>query len=321
MRYVVCGADGQLAGRVAENALVNAPAGSKFTFTVYKMERVPKEKKDRWEKAGVRVVEANYDDVEGMVRAFEGGNRIYIVSALQIGETRVRQHKNAIDAAIRAGIEHITYSSFVGATDPAYADVYVTPDHTKTEEYLKSVGIPYTACRNNLYMENWLTLWPMLARMSGNVFHSASGDGKATFIHKDDAAAAAAACLLGKGKDYTAYNICGPEPVSVRDLCALVNKESGLGLTYSADDEDAFFAWTSSLGIPKVIEGDFSKAPVPFCAMDGYTNELAVKTGLMNVPSHAVEELTGRKAMSAAEVAPLYKAMWAADVDNWLKIK
>ena len=73
MRYVVCGADGQLAGRVAENALVNAPAGSKFTFTVYKMERVPKEKKDRWEKAGVRVVEANYDDVAGMVRAFEGG--------------------------------------------------------------------------------------------------------------------------------------------------------------------------------------------------------------------------------------------------------
>lgn len=52
-----------------------------------------------------------------------------------------------------------------------------------------------------------------------------------------------------------------------------------------------------------------------------YTNELAVKTGLMNVPSHAVEELTGRKAKSAAEVAPLYKAMWAADVDNWLKIK
>ncbi len=321
MRYVVCGADGQLAGRVAENALVNAPAGSDFTFTVYKMERVPQEKKDRWEKAGVRVVEANYDDVEGMVQAFEGGDRIYIVSALQIGATRVQQHKNAIDAAIRAGIKHITYSSFIGATDPRYKDVYVTPDHTATEEYLKRVGIPYNACRNNLYMENWLTLWPMLARMSGNVFHSASGDGKATFIHKDDAAAAAAACLLGKGEDFKAYNICGPEAISVRDLCGLVNQESGLNLTYSADGEDAFFAWTSSLGIPKVIEGDFSKAPVPFCAMDGYTNEQAVASGLMNVPSDDVEFLTGHKAKRAAEIAPLYKAMWSGDVDNWLKIK
>ncbi len=320
MRYVVCGADGQLAGRVAEKAMQNAPAGSEFTFTVYKLARVPEDKLKRWQDAGVRVVEADYDNIPSLEKAFEGGDRVYIVSGLAIGH-RVEQHKNAIDAAIKMGIKHITYSSFVGATDPAYKDVYVTPDHTATEEYLKSTGIPYNACRNNLYLENWLTLWPMLARISGNVFHSASGEGKATFIHKDDAAAAAAACLLGKGEDYKAYFICGPEAISVRDICDIVNKESGLELSYSADDEDAFFAWTDSLHIPRTIDGDFSKAAIPFCAMDGYTNELAVKTGMMNVPSNDVEFLTGQKPKSAAEIAPFYKQMWQADVDNWLKIK
>lgn len=320
MRYIICGADGQLAGRVAEYAMLNAPEDAKFTFTVYKMERVPAEKIEKWNAAGVRVVEADYDNIKSMEKAFEDGDRIYIVSGLAIGH-RVEQHKNAIDTAIKMGIKHITYSSFVGATDPAYKDVYVTPDHTATEEYLKSTGIPYNACRNNLYMENWLTLWPMLARISGNVFHSASGEGKATFIHKDDAAKAAAACLLGKGENFKVYNICGPEAISVRELCDLVNKESGLGLTYSSDDEDAFFAWTDSLHIPRVIEGDFSKAPIPFCAMDGYTNELSVKTGLMNVESNDVELLTGDKPKKASEIAPLYKAMWEADINNWLKIK
>lgn len=111
------------------------------------------------------------------------------------------------------------------------------------------------------------------------------------------------------------YVVCGADG-------QLAGRVAENALVYApAGSKFTFFAWTSSPGIPKVIEGDFSKAPVPFCAMDGYTNELAVKTGLMNVPSHAVEELTGRKAKSAAEVAPLYKAMWAADVDNWLKIK
>lgn len=320
MRYVVCGADGQLVSRVANYVLENAPENSEFTFSVYKMERVRPELMEKWKQYGVRVVEADYENIESMENAFKGGDRAYIVSGLAIGR-RVQQHKNAIDAAIRMGVKHITYSSFVGATDPAYKDVYVTPDHTATEEYLKSTGIPYTACRNNLYMENWLTLWPMLARMTNNTFHSASGDGKATFIHKDDAAAAAAACLLGKGEDFTAYNICGPTAVSIREICDLVNKESGLGLTYSADDKEAFFNAFRALGIPDVIEGDFSKSPIPFCIMDGYTNEQAVACGLMNVESDAVEKLTGRKPKSVYEVAPLYKDMWTADMNNWLKIK
>lgn len=320
MRYIVCGADGQLAGRVAEYAMQNAPEEAEFTFTVYKLERVPKEKLERWQEAGVRVVEADYDNISSLEEAFKDGDRIYIVSGLAIGH-RVEQHKNAINTAIKMGVKHITYSSFIGASDPAYKDVYVTPDHTATEEYLRSTGVAFNCCRNNLYMENWLTLWPMLARISGNVFHSASGEGKATFIHKDDAAKAAAACLLGKGEDGRCYNICGPEAITVRELCDLVNQYSGLNLTYSADDEEAFFSWTDSLGIPRVIEGDFSKAPIPFCAMDGYTNEQAVATGLMNVPSNDVELLTGEKPKRADEIAPLYKPMWEADINNWLKIK
>lgn len=82
-----------------------------------------------------------------MIEAFRGGNRIYMVSAVTIGEIRVQQHKNVVDAAIAAGVEHITYTSFLGASDPAYAHVYVTPNHTATEAYIRErsaeTGVEY----------------------------------------------------------------------------------------------------------------------------------------------------------------------------------
>lgn len=320
MRYVVCGADGQLAGRVAEKTLENAPIGSDFTFTVYRMDKTSSEKLELWRKHNVRVVEADYDDIISLENAFKDGDRVYIVSGLQIGH-RVVQHKNAIDAAIRMGVGHITYSSFIGATEPEYKDVYVTPDHTATEEYLKSTGVPYNACRNNLYQENYITMYPMLAQMVGNVFHCVAGDGKATLVHKEDAAAAAAACLLGKGEDFKSYNICGPEAISVREICDMVNQHSDLNLRYSADSREEYFAYTDSLGIPKVIEGDFTKSPIPFCAMDGVTNDESILSGLMNVTSNDVELLTGNKPKRVSDIIEKYTYMWKGNISDYLSIK
>lgn len=124
MRYIVTGADGKLAGRVAELMLKNV-SGDQLTFTCYKVDRLPKDKLKRWQDAGVRVVEADYNDKASMLKAFEGGDRLYLISGLDVGK-RVQQHRDAIDAAIADGIKHITYTSFVGATDPAYQHIFVT---------------------------------------------------------------------------------------------------------------------------------------------------------------------------------------------------
>ncbi len=58
-------------------------------------------------------------------------------------------------------VKYITYTSFLGASDPAYAHVYVTPDHTATEAYMREVcpknGVEYNVMQDNLYLENYLT--------------------------------------------------------------------------------------------------------------------------------------------------------------------
>lgn len=319
MRYIITGVDGKLAGRIAENVLKEVD-GRNLTFTCWKKERIPQNKMERWESLGVKIFEINYDDIQSMERAFQGGDRIYIVSGLEVGK-RVQQHKNAINTAIKCGVSHITYSSFIGATDPGYEHVYVTPDHTATENYLKSTGVTYNAMRNNLYLENYLTIFSMLAFMTDNKWLSTAGEGKATLVHKGDCARAAAAVVLGKGENNRAYNITGSESISVRDLCELVKRESGTDLEYIPVEPEDYYKSLEKLHIPREISGDFSKSPVPFCGADIVTNDASIKEGLLNVKSDEIELLTGQKPKTAKEIISDYRYIWENGIRDYRDIK
>lgn len=318
-KYIVTGVDGKLGGRVAK-FMLDEIAPQNLIFTCPNINRLAPEKYEEWTKLGVTLKSASYDNKNDMIKAFKGGNRIYIVSGVLIGEKRVEQHKRVIDAAIEAGINHITYSSFLGATESEYEHVYVTPDHTATENYLKQTGIPYNAMRNNLYLENYLTTSVMLALMSDDKWYTTAGKGRATFIPKDDAARAAAACLLGKGEDYKAYNICGSESISQQDIVDLINELSGKSIEYCPVNSEEFFNYLDSMHIPRNTDADFSKSPVPWCGNDMVTNEASIDEGLMDVCSNDVELLTGRKPKTAKEIAKNYAYIWEKGITNWKDI-
>lgn len=319
MRYIVAGADGKLSGRVAE-IMLNTVNGDQLTFTCYKLNRLPADKLKRWQDAGVRVVEADYNDKSSLVKAFADGDRLFLISGLDVGK-RVEQHKNAIDAAIENGVQHITYTSFVGATDPAYQHVFVTPDHTATENYLESTGIKYTALRNNLYLETFMTMRAMLAFMSNGRWMTTAGEGKATLVHKDDCADAAAASLLGKGGDQKVFNIVGSQAISVREICKIISKRSGIDLQYIPATQDEYYKFLDELNIPRDMSGDFSQSPAPFSANDLVDNDQGVGDGIFNVQSNDIELLTGHKPKTAAEIASNFDYIWKNHVTNWRQMK
>ena len=259
-----------------------------------------------------------------MAKAFEGGDRLYIVSAVTIGEIRVQQHKNVVDAAIKAGIKHITYTSFLGASNPAYEHVYVTPDHTATEKYIcekhEETGISYNFMQDNLYMENYLTTSVMLSLMSENKWYTTAGEGKATFIPKDDVARLAAALLLGKGEDNKTYLACGGESISQRDIVTLISELSGKNIEYCPVSHTEFFEYLDSMHIPRTATGDYSQSPVPWCGNDMVTNEASVAAGLMDVSSNTIELLTGQKPKTIREIAQNYSYIWEKNITNWKDI-
>ena len=315
MRYIVTGADGQLGGRVAENML-HEVSGEQLIFTCPKLKRLSKEKVEAWEKQGVTIREANYDNKEQMIEAFTGGNRIYVVSSIINGPKRVQQHKDVIDAAIEAGVKHITYTSFLGANREGYYQ-YVLPDHTATEKYLCESGVDYNIMRNNLYMENYLLNSVMLANISNNKWITPAGDGKASFIAKDDSARVASALLLGKGDHNKDYDVTGGELISEREICDMIAKASGINYEYVTVNTDEFYKYMDSIRIPHDTDGDYSQSPVPFCSNDMVTNESSIRDGLMAIETDIIEKLTGKKPLRVRNLIDKYSYVWKDKVSNY----
>lgn len=315
MRYIVTGADGQLGGRVAANMLKEV-AGEQLIFTSPNLGRIAPETMKSWQEHGVTVREADYNNKEQMTEAFKGGDRIYIVSGVVIGPERVQQHKNVIDAAIAAGVSHVTYTSFLGANREGYYQ-FVLPDHTETEEYLRQTGVAYNIMRNNLYMENYFTNSVMLAFLSDNKWYTAAGEGKATFIAKDDSGRVATALLLGKGEPNKDYDVVGGELISQREICKLISEASGIDFEYISLGNDDFYEYLDSIHIPRDSHGDYSKSPVPWCSNDMVTNEASIRDGLMAIEADTVERLTGRKPLTARDLIEQYSFVWKNRVTKY----
>ncbi|TZE81012.1 NmrA family NAD(P)-binding protein [Calorimonas adulescens] len=315
MRYVVTGVDGQLGGRVAENML-HEVSGEQLIFTCPDLKRLPKEKVQAWKKQGVTIREANYDNKEQMTEAFRGGDRIFLVSSIINGPKRVQQHKNAIDAAIAAGVKHITYTSFLGANREEY-NQYVLPDHTATEKYLRESGVDYNIMRNNLYMENYLINSVILANISDNKWITPAGDGKATFVAKDDSGRVATALLLGKGEHNKDYDVTGGELISEGEICAMIAEASGINYEYVPVNPDEFFKYLDSIHVPRTTDGDYSQSPVPFCGNDMVTNEFSIRDGLMAIETDTIEKLTGRKPLRVRDLIDKYSFVWKERVSSY----
>lgn len=123
----------------------------------------------------------------------------------------------------------------------------------------------------------------------------------------------AAASLLSRGEDNKTYKICGSESIAQRDIATLISELSGQQIEYCPVSHEEFFSYLDSTHIPRTATGDYSQSPVPWCGNDMVTNEASVH-------SDDVELLTGRKPMTARELAHNYSYIWENHVTNWKDI-
>ncbi|MDR3515022.1 MAG: NmrA family NAD(P)-binding protein [Azospirillaceae bacterium] len=307
MRYIVTGVDGQLGGRVAENMLATVD-GSQLIFTSPDLALIPAEKQAAWRARGVTIRTVSYDDRAGLTEVFREGDRLWMISGVLVGLPRQIQHRNVIDAAVDAGIKHLTYTSFLGADRQGYGQ-YVMPDHTFTEAYLRNSGLTFNIMRNNLYLENYFTTSVMLALQSGNKWYTTAGEGRGSFIAKDDSARVAAALLLGRGQPNAAYDVTG-EMISQREICSMVGAYSGISFEYCPVDDETFYRYLDGMHIPRSTEGDYSRSPVRWCSNDMVTNEASIGYGQMAIITDTVEKLTGRKPTPPRELLQRYAYVW-----------
>jgi NAD(P)H dehydrogenase (quinone) len=137
----VTGATGSLGGRVA--ARLSAAGDVHLRLVVRDAGRAP-----RLPGAEVRENPGGYADPAGLTAALAGAHTLYLVSAAE-AEDRLRQHLDAVDAAVAAGVQRIVYTSFVGADrpDPTFT---LVRHHGATEEAIRSSGVRHTFLRSSM---------------------------------------------------------------------------------------------------------------------------------------------------------------------------
>jgi len=265
----VTGASGVLGGRVAR---LLAERGVEQRLVVRDESRVPSI--DGAEVAGG----CSYDDAEAMRRGFDGADIVFLVSA---GEdlNRVDLHRNAVDAAVAAGVERIVYTSFASAA----SDTVFTfgRDHFHTEEHIRSSPLRWTFLRDNIYLD----FMPYFAGEDG-VIRGPAGDGRAAVVARADVAASAAVVLTEPGHEDTAYELSGPEAITLREAAEQVSRPAGRPVSY----------------VPETLEeARASRAPTgaPDWEIEGWVTSYAViAAGELEHVSDDVERLIGREPMT-----------------------
>jgi NAD(P)H dehydrogenase (quinone) len=198
---------------------------------------------------GVVTRTVDFDDTAALPAAFAGVGTLLIVStdALDGAGTRLRQHGNAVAAAVKAGVRAIAYTSMPG---PETSDVLFAPDHLGTEQAIKATGLPYTIFRNSWYQENLFMALPQ-ALASGQWYTSA-GEGRVAHIARDDIAAAIAGGLVqpATGKTYT---LTGATALTTAEIAARVAKATGRPLSVVQLSDEQLAGGMKAAGVPEAI--------------------------------------------------------------------
>ena len=233
--------------------------------------------------ASAKIRKMVYANTPEVVEALKGIDTLLMVSARENPE-RVKEHKDFLDAAKLAGVQHIIYTSFYGAGEKA--TFTLSRDHAQTEAYIKELGFTYTFLRDNFYLDFFIDI----ALENGEI-RGPAGRGRVSAVARKDTSRVAAEILLNpKEWENQTLNLTGPEDLSMEEIVALLSKESGKTITYV--DESVEEAYESR-----------KKWPAQTWEYDAWVSTYtAIKAGEQAGVSTDVEMVLGRPAMSLIDV-------------------
>ncbi|MRW86672.1 NAD(P)H-binding protein [Pseudoduganella sp. FT26W] len=235
---IVTGATGQLGRLVISQLLKRVPAAQ-----IVAAVRDPAKAADLAAQ-GVAVRRADYTDPASLDAAFQGATKVLLISSNELGN-RVPQHRNVIDAAARAKVGLLAYTSVLHADRSTLG---LAPEHRETEEAVRASGLPYTLLRNGWYVENYTV------SLGGAIAHGAlaggAGDGRIAAAARADYAEAAAVVLASGGAVAQVYELAGDTAFTLAELAAEVSRQTGKEIPFHNLPQQAYAALLLNVGLP-----------------------------------------------------------------------
>ncbi|WP_129127604.1 SDR family oxidoreductase [Geomonas oryzae] len=275
---VITGATGQLGRLVIASLLKKVPA-SRIVAAV----RNPEKAKDL-SALGVQVRRADYNAPETWEGVLAGAEKVLLISSSEVGQ-RVNQHRNVIDAAKKAGVKLLVYTSLLRAdTTP----LGLGAEHIATETLIRESGVPFVILRNGWYTENYAAGIP--AAVEHGAFYGSAGDGRIASAARADYAEAAAAVLTREGEGGRIYELAGDTAYTLTEFAGEISRQYGKEVNYVNLPESEYKQLLLSVGLPE-----------PFAALLADSDSGAAKGGLFD-DSHQLSVLIGRPTTSLAAV-------------------
>lgn len=239
-RILVTGASGQLGGLVIDSLLKTAPAEQ--IGALVRNSKAAAGLSAR----GIQVSTGDYTKPETLDAAFAGVERLLLISSSEVGQ-RVPQHRNVIEAAKRAGVKLLAYTSLLHADA---SPLGLAEEHRQTEALIRASGVPFALLRNGWYTENYTASIP--AALAHGAVLGCAGEGRTSSAARADYAKAAAAVLTsGEAQAGRIYELAGDEAYTMAQFAAEIARQSGKPVSYQNLPEAAYKAALVSAGLPE----------------------------------------------------------------------
>lgn len=283
-KILVTGATGPLGAATVESLLQTTTA-SYIAVLVRN-----KDKAAALQAKGVDIRLGDYDDYASLVTAFQGVDKLYLVSGNDIAN-RVQQQENAVNAAKEAGVKQVVYTSYQRKDETEASPIApVAKAHLHTEKLLKASGLIYTILQHGLYSD-MIPIFAGEQLLETNVIYQPAGDGKTAFALRKDLAEAGANILLDEtGKyDQAVFELSGPEAVSYQDVAQIISNVTGQQISYYSPSVQEFTETMRKAGVPEEYISVFA----------GFAT--GIKLGEFSHVSNDLELLLGRKPVTAEQ--------------------
>jgi NAD(P)H dehydrogenase (quinone) len=273
---LVTGATGKLGRGVVESLLRRGVPASEVIAGARNLDKA-----QSFAAQGVKVKKVDYNDPQTIEAALAGVDRVLLISGFE--PNRVEQHRAVIEAAKRAGVALLAYTSGPHADT---SKIRLIAEHRATEEILRQSCVPFVALRNSWYVENYTdNVGPALEH---GVMFGAAGDGKVSVAPRSDYAEAAAVVLTTDGHQGKVYELGGDQAYTLSEIAKEISRIAGKPVAYKDLPEAEYAATLIKFGVPEVFAKLLADA------------DSGLKRGELLVESGDLSRLLGRPATPLA---------------------
>ena len=273
---LLSGANGNLAGAIINNLLAIVPDKKQIAVGT----RDPgSEYAKRLSAAGLSVRYMDFNDPGSLAAAMTGVRKALVISTWDSNDERIRQHRNAVDAAVGAGVKHLIYTSFMNASaDSAFE--HGAKVHAPTEDMIRTSGLAYTFLRHNLYAEYLLT--DLKQTLATGELRRGGGNAQFSLIGRDDLGESAAIVLARDGHENRIYNETGPEALTLAQCAAIMGEVFGKPVAHLDLSPEAWYEQALAMGyeesmarastsnIRAALDGEFSLVSPDYESVTGH---------------------------------------------------